>query len=149
MKGYEFSRLLPRETWPLRAAILWPEKEVGPGCELDVDAAEGALHFGIKQDDLVVCVGSFLPQVHPENSELTYRLRAMATSASHRKKGLGRMLIEGALAELMKVQVKGVWADARHAALGFYARLDWEVSGPTYEVTNRGLHRLVWVRIDE
>ena len=56
---------------------------------------------------------------------------------------------EGAIADLKKKSVPGVWADARHAALGFYACLDWDVIGPSYEVPKRGLHRLVCIRIDD
>ena len=149
MSEYIFSRILPSETWALRAGVLWPEKKSGPECELVGDRKEGALHFGVKFKGEIVCVGSFVPEAHPKIGHVSFRLRAMATDADHRKMGAGRMLIQGACAELEQRGVDGIWADARHAALGFYARLDWEVSGPTYEVPLRGLHRLVWVRIGE
>ena len=147
MKGYEFCRLLSSETWGIRAAVLWPEKAPGPECKLDADDQEGTFHFGVKHQSRVVSVGTFLPQEHPELNAADYRLRAMATDVDFRNKGVGRALILGAMAELRAHSVKGVWADARHSALGFYARLDWEVTGPSYVVPKRGLHRLVWAGI--
>ncbi len=44
------------------------------------------------------------------------------------------MLLEGAITALSDQGCTLVWADARHVALGFYARLNWDVVGPTYEV---------------
>lgn len=147
MRDYDFCRLLSSETWGVRAKVLWPEKALGPDCQLDADDQEGAFHFGVKHQGQIVAVGTFLPQVHPELNAADYRLRAMATDVHFRKMGVGRALIVGAMAELKAHSVKGVWADARHSALGFYARLDWEVTGPSYEVPKRGLHRLVWTGI--
>jgi predicted N-acetyltransferase YhbS len=149
MSEFEFCRLLSSETWPLRARVLWPEKEPGEACRLAVDDQAGVLHFGIRRQGEVVAIGSFIPQTHPELAAVNYRLRAMATDLSCRNMGLGRMLIEGALEVLKSMQVNGVWADARHGALGFYARLDWDVTGASYDVPKRGRHRLVWVRIDD
>lgn len=144
---YTVGRILPEQTWPLRAAVLWPEKSGGPECALPVDHGSGVFHFGAQREGEVVCIATFMPERHAElPPEVTYRLRAMATHPEHRKCGLGRRVLEAAEAELSEGGCKGIWADARHVALGFYACLGWEVTGPTYEVNLRGPHRLVWRR---
>lgn len=148
MSTYEFKQVLHTETWPLRAAVLWPEKSAGPSCELPSDTAEGTLHFGAFRGADLVSIASFSRQSHTAlPDQICYRLRAMATSEAHRQSGAGRMVIDGAMRTLGGMEVEGVWADARHVALGFYARLGWDVVGPTYEVPLRGPHRLVWRRI--
>ena len=145
---YKFSRITQEETWPLRAAVLWPEKEPGPSCRIPTDDLPETVHFGVQSDGEWVSIGSFIPETHPElPASVHYRLRAMATHKSHRQRGVGRMLIEGAISALSEKNCSVVWADARHVALGFYARLDWDVMGPTYDVPLRGPHRLVWRRI--
>jgi len=143
--GYYVRRVLPKETWPLRAAVLWPEKQPDDTCALAVDDAEGVFHLGVISDGLVVGIGTFMPENHPDLPDCVgHRLRAMATHPGHRGQGAGRMLIRHAEAQLREAGFGGVWADARKVALGFYASLGWDVVGPFYEVPNRGPHRLVW-----
>ena len=148
VNSYQFSRITSRDTWPLRAAVLWPEKEPGSSCQLPSDDLSDTLHFGVLREGALVSIGSFSRQHHPDlPGEVQFRLRAMATHESNRKMGVGSILIAGAIAALSEEDCSVVWADARLAALGFYERLDWEVTGPTYVVPLRGPHRLVWRRI--
>jgi len=142
---YQFSRITLAETWGLRAAVLWPEKDLGPTCQLSIDDLPDTFHFGVKCATGIVSIGTFAKEVHPELPPgVHYRLRAMATDQNHRQCGVGRMLIEGATSALSEAGCSLVWANARHVALGFYTRLNWDVVGPTYEVPLRGPHRLVW-----
>ena len=144
---YAIGRILPHETWALRAAVLWPEKKEGPECAMSMDGDSGVFHVGARIAGQVVCTSTFMPDRHPGlPEEISYRLRAMATHPEHRNQGLGKVVLEHALRDLEEMGCGGVWADARHIALGFYACLGWDVSGPSYEVTLRGLHRLVWRR---
>jgi len=147
--GYRVGLILPEDTWGLRAEVLWPEKAPDSTCVLDSDEVEGAFHVGVTSQGRILSTASFFPQSHDGLEEyVDHRLRAMATHPDHRGRGLGKRVVEFGIARLAEVGAGGVWADARHVALGFYARLDWEVTGPTYEVRFRGLHRLVWRRID-
>lgn len=148
--GYIFRRILPEETWTLRAGVLWPEKEPGPDCILPGDGLESSRHFGVFHGRHLVSVATF----HAEGkeglpAEVTHRLRAMATHPDHRHRGCGRQVLQGSVSALFESGVSGIWADARKVALGFYAGLGWNVEGPFYEVPKRGLHRLVWTRIGE
>lgn len=144
---YKIGRILPEQTWGLRGAVLWPEKTGGEDCAMSVDHDPGVFHMGALSEGVPVCIATFMPQTHADlPAEIDHRLRAMATHPDHRKHGLGRQVLEAALKELEKGGHGGVWADARHVALGFYACLGWDVTGPSYEVHLRGLHRLVWRR---
>lgn len=146
---YHVSRVLPKETWPLRSAVLWPEKQPDATCSLPVDEEPGVFHLGVISEGIVVGIGTFMPQNHPDlPGSVGHRLRAMATHPGHRGRGVGCMLIRHAEAQLREAGFGGVWADARKVALGFYASLGWEVTGPFYEVPKRGPHRLVWSQFD-
>ena len=146
---YEVRRILPNQTWSLRSAVLWPEKSPDSACAMEVDDAPGVLHFGVLNQGEVLAIGTFMPQQHPDlEAEIGMRLRAMATHPDHRERGLGRMLIRHAEGQLREAGEGGIWADARKVALGFYAGLEWEVTGPFYEVPKRGPHRLVWTRLN-
>lgn len=147
---YGVRRVLPPETWGIRASVLWPEKEADDSCALEVDGDPGVLHFGVIFNDEVVGIGSFMPQKHRDlEPSIGYRLRAMASHANHRGKGVATLLIRHAESVLKNQGEGGVWADARKGALGFYAGLGWEVSGAFYSVPKRGPHRLVWTRFGE
>ncbi len=144
--GISVRRILSPDTWALRAAVLWPEKQAGPGCALEVDDTPQALHFGTFCGGELVTIGSFFPERHPSLPEaIGFRLRAMATAPGHRGKDHGRQLIQHAEDVIRQSGEGGIWADARLGALGFYARLGWDVTGPFYEVPKRGPHRLVHV----
>lgn len=147
---YEVRRILPKETWALRSAVLWPEKSPDSSCAMDVDEAPRVVHFGVLSRGEVLSIGTFMPQKHPGlQSEIGVRLRAMATHPDHRGRGLGRLLIRHAEQQLKEAGEGGIWADARKVALGFYGGLEWEVTGPFYEVPKRGPHRLVWTRFTD
>jgi len=147
---YSVRRILPEETWAIRAQVLWPEKQPDESCSLPVDRDAGVLHFGVVHRANVVGIGTFMPRQHEDlDASIGYRLRAMATHPDHRGRGVGARLIRHAEGVLRDAGEGGIWADARKVALGFYAGLGWEVSGPFYTVPKRGLHRLVWTRFDE
>ena len=141
----EVRLIAPEDTWEIRAAVLWPEKTPGPDCELPSDRSEGAFHVGAFSAGTLVSVGSFSEQSHPDlASGLAYRLRAMGTSGSGRGLGAGTAVVERALSELQRRNAAFLWCDARHAAVGFYARIGFEITGPSYRVPKRGLHRMAW-----
>lgn len=145
MAQFEFcARLIsPRETWALRAARLWPEKSEGPECALPTDDEESGFHVGAFDGEALVSVASVVVQSHPLLDEkFTHRLRAMATAESHVGKGAGRAVIRHAESVLRQAKATGIWCDARHVALGFYARMEWDIIGASYEVPQRGGHRL-------
>ncbi|MAC17770.1 MAG: hypothetical protein CMC97_05680, partial [Flavobacteriales bacterium] len=136
---YAVRQILPKETWGLRAMVLWPEKSPGPECRMKVDEDPDVLHFGVFFDKTLVSVGTFMPQPHRNlPPTISFRLRAMATHPNHRGQGCGRALIRHAEAHLAQRGEGGIWADARKVALGFYAGLGWDVSGTFYEVPKRG-----------
>ena len=150
MSDYSVHRILPEETWAIRARVLWPEKAPDESCALPVDEDDRVLHFGVLRSGSVVGIGTFIPQQHENlDASIGYRLRAMATHPDHRGRGVGARLIRYAEHALRDAKEGGIWADARKVALGFYAGLGWNVSGPFYVVPKRGPHRLVWTRFGE
>ena len=130
------------QTWPIRASVLWPEKNPGPECALEGDDDENTFHLGAIYRGEVVSIGTFMKSEQPGHpGVLAYRLRAMGTDGDHQGKGCGAAVIEKALGLLSAQGVGRIWCDARHVALGFYARQNWDIVGPSYEVPLRGLHR--------
>lgn len=132
----------PEETWPIRASVLWPEKEAGPDCFLQGDDDTDTFHLGAWRSGELVSIATFMRLEQPEYPGISaFRLRAMGTVLESRGIGVGRAVIEKGLEILSGKICDRVWCDARHVALGFYARLDWDVTGATYSVPHRGPHR--------
>jgi GNAT superfamily N-acetyltransferase len=70
-----------------------------------------------------------------------WQLRGMATDANEQRRGLGRQLLEAAVADARAAAPERiVWCNARTSAVGFYAKLGWQVVSEPFDVPTAGPH---------
>lgn len=102
----------------LRIEVFVEEQQVPPSEELD-EYDEVASHAGIFQDG--VCIGT---------GRLAYidghwKIGRMAVRASHRKQGVGRVLVRLLETEARRQGVTEIWLSAQTQAEGFYRNLGY------------------------
>ena len=61
--------------------------------------------------------------------------------------GTGAKIIQKAIEELKKKNIKLLWCDARLKATGFYEKLNFKVLGDIYEVPVIGPHKLMYIEL--
>lgn len=123
------------DTHALRLSVLrfdTPTKDV----EFAEDEWPGVVHLGLRRAGELVATSTWVPRNYdgplPSGTTVADRavqLRGMATARHLQGHGLGGVLIEGGVAEMRAAGYTLVWARARDAALDFYARHGFEISG--------------------
>lgn len=105
-------------------------------------------HYGALIDGRVVGCASFMW------SELdgapAWQLRAMASDPDCKGQGVGRALLEQALADVTRASgVRQFWCNARTSALGFYQKLGWTICSDEFEIPEIGPHfKMRWSHPD-
>lgn len=84
------------ETIPIRHEVLWPNK---PASFCKVDGDESARHYGVKVKGNLVCVAS----VYLDSESA--RLRKFATLEHFQNQGLGTLLLNHMLEDMMSLNV--------------------------------------------
>lgn len=132
-------RAVPAEdTRPLRQQILRPHQSLD---ELAGEEDPGATWLAAIADDAVVGTVSVAPEPSPDGEAATpFRLRAMATSPEFRSRGLGKVLLEAALAEASESGADLVWCSARVPVAGFYTAAGFRETSDHYDVAQIGPH---------
>jgi ribosomal protein S18 acetylase RimI-like enzyme len=89
---------------------------------------EDQLHFGLFEgdDNLVACV------VAVRLSPTDARIRQMAVSPIHQRKGLGTRIMSELEADLRSRGLTNLFLHARASAVGFYERLGYTVTGDEF-----------------
>ena len=106
----------------------------------DGDELSTTLHFGAHVDgEMVTCLTLLLGKYEAEPA---WQLRGMATDERWRNSGMGRALVEYAiaLARVRRPDIRLFWCNARITAAGFYEKVDWRVVSPPFEVPTVGHH---------
>lgn len=98
------------------------------------DTSPGAVHLGVcersSDDEVLVATSSWVPRPWVgAPDEPAVQLRGMATLVSHQSRGIGAILLEAGVARARADGAALVWANARDAALAFYLRNGFVVSG--------------------
>ena len=113
----------PEQTYPLRHAVLWPDK---PLDFVKVPDDEQGLHFGIEHDGQLVSVISLFC----EGEEA--RFRKFATHPNFQRKGIGSQLLTHTI-DIAKAQgCQLIWCDARLNAQAFYERFGMKPTGDVF-----------------
>ncbi len=111
----------------LREEVLRRPLEL-PLSEEDLAGEEDQLHFGLFEagGDLVACV------VAVPLSPIDARIRQMAVSPPHRRKGLGERMM-GELERNLKARgFRNLVLEARTSAVGFYEKLGYTIDGDEF-----------------
>ena len=117
----------PQQTYPLRHAVLWPDK---PLDFVKVPDDEAGMHFGVEQDGEFVSVVSLFC----EGKEA--RFRKFATHPHFQRKGIGSLLLSHVMQVAQQKGCHAIWCDARLDAQAFYERFGMK---PTSEIFYKGI----------
>jgi len=118
------------------------------------DTRPGAFHLAVRDVDetgtgsgAILAVASFSPEPTPHRPDRpAVHLRGMAVDGPSRHHGLGRLLVATVVERLRGEGVAVLWCNARDSALGFYARLGFEVVGDGFVLPESGIAHHVMLR---
>lgn len=144
--------LTAEETLPLRHRLLRPHQGLEQ-CRYPGDEAAETRHFGLRVDGSLAgivslyqvgCESLNAPDGRHDSWHDRWQLCAMATRPELRHRGLGRRLLEAALAHAWENGAGLVWCNAREEAAGFYQRCGFAVHGQRFHIPDIGPHFLMY-----
>lgn len=106
-------RISAEATWPVRHAVLWPNKPI-EAIRLEKD--DEGIHYGLYVDSCLIAVIS----VFIKGDEAQFR--KFATKQEFQGQGYGSKLFEHMLHELKEKKIRRIWCNARLDANDFYKR---------------------------
>ncbi|GAB4023894.1 GNAT family N-acetyltransferase [Spirosoma koreense] len=107
----------PEQTYPLRHAVLWPDK---PYEYVKVDNDAEGYHVGAFLNEEIVAVISLF--VNGQEA----RFRKFAARPDQQRQGIGTQLLNHVIAEARQLGATTLWCDARLDAADFYRRFGME-----------------------
>ena len=131
--------LSPDETHPIRRSVL-RDRTPSEDVVFDGDDLATTFHLGIRIDDQLVAVSTWLARPYPDRPAAPgFQLRGMATLADRRGTGVGAQLLAAGIERCRAAGAAVVWARARDAALPFYTRHGFATIGRGYVDLTTGL----------
>jgi predicted GNAT family N-acyltransferase len=131
-------RVAVEEILPLRHRILRAGLPFETAC-FDGDHDATARHYAAVSGDEPACCLSLMRSEW--EGRPAWQLRGMATAEGLQGRGLGRRLLEMAVAEARHDEPGRVfWCNARTSAVGFYEKLGWRVRSEPFDVPTAGPH---------
>lgn len=130
------------EVRELRLSVLRPDAARVPS-SYDLDPA--TVHIGAFCEGRVVGCASVFPDPLPAHP-LAWRLRGMAVDPEFQGRGIGRLVLDAAVAAVEAAGAPLIWANGRVSAMAFYQRLGWEAVGEVFTYGPAELPHLVIVR---
>ncbi|HET7530061.1 MAG TPA: GNAT family N-acetyltransferase [Mycobacteriales bacterium] len=136
-------RASAEEIFPLRHAVLRPGRPVTASVYAQDEAA---VHLGAWDEGLLVGCATVFPDPWPGPDPAAdagaWRLRGMAVEPTRQRTGVGRLVLTAAVRAAREAGAPLLWANARTAALPFYAAAGWVVAGAEFITPDTGLpHR--------
>lgn len=111
------------QTYPLRHAVLWPDK---PLDYVKVDDDPAGYHFGaFHGDELVAVISLFV-------GNGAGRFRKFATHPDYQRRGIGTQLLDRVMAEARQRGAVTLWCDARLGAADFYRKFGMQPAGDVF-----------------
>lgn len=115
---YVIRSITPEQTYPLRHAMLWPNK---PPDFVKVDNDAEGHHYGaFVADELIAVISLFVAD--GQAVRRTARFRKFATHPDYQRQGIGTVLLSHVIAEARQMGATTLWCDARLDAADFYRR---------------------------
>jgi predicted GNAT family N-acyltransferase len=131
-------RVAVEEILPLRHRILRAGLPFEAACFDGDHDAPTRHHAAVAGDEPVCCLSLMFSEWEGRPA---WQLRGMATDASVQGRGLGRQLLETAVAEARRDEPGRIfWCNARTSAIGFYEQLGWRVVSAPFDVPTAGPH---------
>lgn len=118
--------ITPEQTYPLRHAVLWPDKP--PDYVKIENDAEGHHYGAFRGTELVAVISLFMEKE-------SGRFRKFATRPDCQRMGIGTQLMDYTIAEARRMNATTLWCDARLDAADFYRRFGME---PVSDVFYKG-----------
>ncbi len=125
--------MLPEHTYPLRHAVLWPDKPLN---FVTVENDHEGYHFGAflpiteqpepAVDDQPVAVISLFV------TGPVARFRKFATHPDWQGRGIGTALLQHTFAKARRLGATQIWCDARLSAADFYRRFGMAAEGDVF-----------------
>lgn len=133
------------ETLDLRSRVLRPGQPL-QNCLYTEDHHTSTFHLAIKNQQCIICNGTFIQQGHElfPQAKQAYRLRGMATDFTYQKQGLGSILIRYATTYLIQNQCDLLWFNARISAEAFYQKLGFEAIDLIFDIPSVGPHKVMY-----
>jgi GNAT superfamily N-acetyltransferase len=138
----EVRRATDSEVRELRLSVLRPAAARVPSA-YDLDPA--TVHIGAFCDGRIVGCASVFPEPF-DDEPLAWRLRGMAVDPEYQGRGIGRLVLDAAVAAADAAGAPLIWANGRVSAMAFYQRLGWEARGEVFTYGPADLPHLVIVR---
>lgn len=111
------------QTYPLRHAVLWPDK---PFDSVKIDTDDAGYHYGMfRGSDLVAVISLFVDGP-------VSRFRKFAVQPDCQRTGIGTQLMRHVMAEARRMGAATLWCDARLDAGDFYRRFGMEPVGEVF-----------------
>ena len=137
-------RISSREVLTLRHRILKPHLSLEE-CLLPEDDLKTTFHLGIFYCEKLVTIATFMLQSHAHFSAgFPYRLRGMATDDKYRGQGFGTLALQNGVTLLKQMHCDFLWFNARRNAFEFYEKLGFQASGPVFEISGIGPHKVMY-----
>lgn len=131
--------LMAAQTYSIRRAVL-REGTASDVIAFDGDDAPGTFHLGVRIDDELVAISSWMERRYPDlPAHAAHQLRGMATVSERRGGGLAATLLTAGCDRAAGGGSTVVWARARVSALPFYERHGFETRGVPYTDLTTGL----------
>lgn len=130
------------EVRDLQLAVLRPDGPLPDDRPPPADASQ----IGAFAGETVVGAATILPADWPGPGALeapTWQLRSMVVRADWRGAGVGRRVLDHAVAVAASEGAATLWGAGRTGALGFYAAAGWAIVGPEWIKPGVGPHRYV------
>jgi GNAT superfamily N-acetyltransferase len=124
----EIRRASDDEVRELRLGVLRP---TAPRVPSAYDRDPATVHIGAFIDGVAVGCASVFPDAY-DGEPTAWRLRGMAVSPDHQGEGIGRRVLDAAVAAAEAAGAPLLWANGRTTALGFYESLGWRRVGEEF-----------------
>lgn len=108
----------------------------------DGDDEAATFHLGMYHRGNLAGVVTLMrrPSSRPSLTEANYQLRGMAVLDGFRRSGIGKALVKAAELRVLQDGGKGIWMNARIAAVHFYETLGYRICGEEFEIPGVGRH---------